>query len=496
MKIVLHVQHTRLVAYSLGRSRCNSIATFHNSEWQNGGEPLELKEPETKEPETKEPDTKESDTKEQDTKEHEPEIKKSDKQEQDRSGVKEFSRFLSLRHDAEIIVLLDLQDEQIHLENIPRVGKRDQKSLLLHHQRKLFGQSQYTSGCVGISNDNSADSRITVTLIGLPANPENHGWLGIIDSLSVKVRSFHWMSLLLFPLAETACTVAHLLLVIARIDAGDDRIIAFRGNQLLISRRLGKLAGPDSVVTDLAPQVSQTVAYLGSMTELTGSAFTVEKEVSTVALGAYSSSEIDNVDLMLKGLGYASVVRIPEARLGEGAAGGTLAPKSVAEALAYSVTKKRAFLYSLISRGERFLQRRIRHVMYAVCIFLVATAAVATAASRQVIAEYQKLSTVASEVEAMATDIRHNNHQPEWSDQYPIDGIRESMVHVAAIDRADNSAPFHFLVSLSRQLTAHPTIELSSVKWLDLGLNADVSNEIGGNNAQNIDGMELSLIHI
>ena len=61
---------------------------------------------------------------------------------------------------------------------------------------------------------------------------------------------------------------------------------------------------------------------------------------------------------------------------------------------------------------------------------------------------------------------------------------------MATMDKVDNHAPFHFLVSLSKQLTSHPNIELSSIKWvaMDAGHDIDVHSE----KSHDVDGVEAS----
>ena len=384
------------------------------------------------------------------------------------SGIERFRKFLEQHRHTQFVVVLDLEAEQLHLQQIPRMSGRDQNSILRHHQRKLFGESLYTSAIVG-NRKTHAESRLGVSLIGLPADYNECVWLTELSDANPIVRSFHWMSLLIYPLAEAAGMASTLTVFIIRMSAGDDRIMGFVGRQPLICRRLGEQSGTISQTDEcgalLADQLQQTFAYLERETEIVGLQAFDEKSVSVVSVGDLTAEEKQAIDQQLDVLGISPVQSMPASSLTKGASAESV---TVAVVMATSVLSGKSYSYSLISRGVRYLERRLRHAMVACSISLIFSAAMASAAVRYVEADLGQLELMADQVEVQALTLRQAHAHPEWSDQYAIEAIREAVVHVNAIEVANQSTPFHFLASLSEHLTRHPAIELKSIQWADI----------------------------
>ena len=226
------------------------------------------------------------------------------------SDVERFRQFLEQHRHTEFVVVLDLEGEQLHLQQIPRMSGRDQNSILRHHQRKLFGDSLYTSAIVG-NRKTHAEARLGVSLIGLPAEYSECVWLTELADVNPMVRSFHWMSLLIYPLADATGMASTLTVFVIRMQAGDDRIMGFAGRQPLICCRLGEPSGTvsqtDESGTLLADQLQQTFAYLERETESVGLQAFDEKSVSVVALGDFTTEERQAIDQQLNVLGISPV---------------------------------------------------------------------------------------------------------------------------------------------------------------------------------------------
>ena len=392
------------------------------------------------------------------------------------SDVERFRQFLEQHRHTEFVVVLDLEGEQLHLQQIPRMSGRDQNSILRHHQRKLFGDSLYTSAIVG-NRKTHAEARLGVSLIGLPAEYSECVWLTELADVNPMVRSFHWMSLLIYPLADATGMASTLTVFVIRMQAGDDRIMGFAGRQPLICRRLGEPSGTvsqtDESGTLLADQLQQTFAYLERETESVGLQAYDEKSVSVVALGDFTTEERQAIDQQLNVLGISPGQSMPASSLKKSAGAESA---SVAELMATSVLRGKSYSYSLIVRGARYLERRLRHAMVACGISLIFSAAMASAAARYVEADLGQLELMANQVEVQALTLRQAHAHPEWSDQYAIEAIREAVGHVNAIEMASQSTPFHFLASLSEHLTRHPAIELKSIQWA--GIDSEKHNDI------------------
>ena len=401
-------------------------------------------------------------------------------------GVADFKQFLQEHHHTEFVVVLDLEAEQFHLQKIPRMNRRDQKSILQHHQRKHYGDTQYASGIVS-NRKNPAEGRLGVTLIGLPADIEECVWLTQLADTRANVRSFHWMSLLIYPLANTAGLTSNLTVFIVRLSVGDDRIMVFEDGQPLICRRLAEQlvaaspldeSGADECATDesgtmLADQLRQTFAYLETQVEPAGMPVFSDNSMVVVAVGDLTVAEQEAIDRQLDVLGMNPMQVVSLSSLTDDSA---VVSGTVAEVMAKSVLKTKSYRYSLIFRGAKFLERKLRHAMYACSISMFLGAAVASAAARYIEGDYSGLESMAVQIEGQALQLRQASLHPEWSDQYAIEAIRESVVHVNAIEVVNQSTPFHFLASLSEHLTRHPAIELKSIRWT--GVDAEVINEV------------------
>lgn len=399
-------------------------------------------------------------------------------------GIEDFKQFLQQHRHTEFVVVLDLEGEQLHLQKIPRMSRRDQKAILQHHQRKLYGDTPYASGIVDKRNDHT-EARLGVTLIGLPADIDSCVWLTQLADAGAVVRSFHWMSLLVFPLADAAGIASTLTVFIVRLGLGDDRIIAFGGRRPLICRRLAEQTTAASQVdesgTMLAGQLMQTFAYLESQLDSEGLQVPNEVSMSVLAIGGLTPVERKAIDQQLGAMGINPIQSVSLSSLvngsaTEGSAATSSATDSVAEVIALSVLRRKSTAYSLVLRGTRFLERRLRHSIYACCIGLVMGAAVASASARYVESDLSRLEFLATQVEEQAMQLRQVHSHPAWSEQYAIEAIKESVAHVNAIEVANQSTPFHFLAALSEHLTRHPTIELQSIKWS--GVNAEKINEV------------------
>jgi hypothetical protein len=403
-----------------------------------------------------------------------------------KTGVEEFKRYLLQHREAGFVILLDHGDEQYYWHGIARMQRTDQQAVLRNQQNKLFGDSPYVSSIVDNSKSPSV-TRLGVAHIGRPADTSACAWLTEIERADSYVKSFHWMSLLAYacvkacikPMSKMSSTLkvasAAVTIAIVRIDTNDDRVMAFRSNSPLICRRVGSHP-PGTVIPSqtgqvLADHLQQTISYLTDMadnavgTVATESA-TFNSAVRVVVVGRFNPDEIDAVQSKCSDSGIPDVAIVPASTLVKILAKKGIASDSVIELLMQSVLRRGEYRYSFIFRGARYVQRKVRHALYAASISLLFGAVAVSAGSRHIENEMQSLKYLASDLEEKSSQLRQVNQHPEWSTRYPVDAIRESASALKAVEAsADEVAPLHFIVSVSEQLTRYPEISLLSVSW-------------------------------
>lgn len=401
-------------------------------------------------------------------------------------GIEDFRQYLRQHGGAGFIVLLDPGDEQYYWQEIPRMKRRDQRAVLGNQRKKLFGNSLYASSIVEDQQSNT-DTRVGVAHTGLPVDAKACVWLAELDRAGSYVRSYHWMSLLVYhcvnacikpTVASASAPVASavaLTIAIVRLDSSDDRVMAFRGSLPLICRRVSfrspGAVEQESAGTALVDHLQQTLSYLANLADTAVGVVTTESTTSgsairVVVAGGFSSAETDAIQSHCNEAGDLNVTLVPASTLVNQLSKKETASGSVTEQLMRSVIQRRAFTYSLILRGARYVQRTVRHVLYATSVSFLFGAVAVSAASRHIGNELQSLTFLATSMEEQSSQLRHAYRHPEWSSQYSVDAVRESIGHVRAVEAAiDEVAPLYFVVSVSEQLTQYPEIDLLSVSW-------------------------------
>lgn len=387
-------------------------------------------------------------------------------------GLTDFADFLHASQSDEFTVVLDFEVEQLQLQHIPRVGRRDQASLLGRQRRSLFGAARFAGSYVV---DGIKGTRRTVIHYGMPVDACDNPWLLSVDQSGVRVSSVHWLSMLIGPRVSPGHKDDLVRVVLLRLTPADDRVLVLHGRQPLMVRRIAAMGvdGNSETLANtggdaLADQVVQTIAYLDSVPELKTKDGVVLSPDSIVVIGAFTTAEVDAVQNIL---GISSdrtrywdpaSEKLVNSRLTDL---DNTERHSMQEAVVRTVLQRAGFTGSLVFRGAVHLQRQVRHAMVAAGISLLMGGAVALAASRHIDREIEDLVSFAASIDAKAIDVKKANAHPQWSTEYTIDAIRESVTYLDALNTINQATPFHFVVSLSEQLTQHPEVVLQSVEW-------------------------------
>lgn len=428
------------------------------------------------------------------------------------AGISEFRRYLRRYRRSTYVVLLDLGEEQFHWKEVPRMGRRDQKALVRSQQRKLFGATPFVSGIVD-SQISPGNARLDVVHTGLSADIDECIWLTELGYAGSHVRSFHWMSLLVYavvrpfvaPADATHNAANGLTIVIVRIDSGDDRIMAFRGSLPLISRQVSSQTRGAEITgapgQALSEQLQQTVSYLANLADTTSGQVAADSRTTVAIAGSFAAAELEVMEqqcaaselevivIPVSQLTTNAVLRSARKEKATGKAATVISPVSgtFTAPLMRSVFRRKAHSYSLIFRSAGYVQRTVRHVLYGLSISLCVGAAIASAASRHIGQEMQSLVVLANEIEAQSRQLRDVEERPDWSSQYSVDAVDETIGHLRVIESADNEiTPLHFIATVSEQLTRYPEIELMSVNWTsdDKLFKAISGTGVGGSGSQ------------
>jgi hypothetical protein len=410
-------------------------------------------------------------------------------------GLSNFVAFLRAHKSDEFIAVLDYEAEQLQVQHIPRVGRRDQASLLARQRRSHFGASTFA---VSYVMEGDTGNRRTVVHYGLPADASDNPWLRAVDQSGVRVRSVHWVSLLPGPQVRSGRKDSSVKVVLLRLRSGDDRVLVLRGRQLLMVRRIAATnASSDSQVNaagaELADQVVQTVAYLDSAPELktpqSGGGVSPD---SMAVFGSFTSDEVEAVQQKLGISSDRTLYYDPESESLNNHLPDAERPEyhSIQEAVVRSVLRRAGFSGSIVFRGAVHLQRQLRYAMIATGISLLMGGAVALAASRHIEGDMSELVSFAASIDSKAIDIKKANAHPEWSAEYPIDAIKESVTYLNALNTINQATPFHFVVSLSEQLTQHPEVMLQSIEWSSAAENQSGPSEVSTGGANESDSNE------
>jgi hypothetical protein len=410
-------------------------------------------------------------------------------------GLSNFVAFLRAHKSDEFIAVLDYEAEQLQVQHIPRVGRRDQASLLARQRRSHFGASTFAASTV---MEEGYGTRRTAIHYGLPADACDKPWLRAVDQSGVRVRSVHWLSLLPGPLVSSGRKDSSVKVVLLRLRSGDDRVLVLHGRQPLMVRRIAATnASSDSQVNaagaELADQVAQTVAYLDSAPELktpqSGGGVSPD---SMAVFGSFTSDEVEAVQQKLGISSDRTLYYDPESESLNNHLPDAERPEyhSIQEAVVRSVLRRAGFSGSIVFRGAVHLQRQLRHAMIATGISLLMGGAVALAASRHIEGDMSELVSFAASIDSKAIDIKKANAHPEWSAEYPIDAIKESVTYLNALNTINQATPFHFVVSLSEQLTQHPEVMLQSIEWSSAAENQSGPSEASTGGANESDSNE------
>jgi hypothetical protein len=181
------------------------------------------------------------------------------------AGTAEFERYMGHMEPAPMHIFTDVAEEDIRLDTIPHVGRRDRDAIVARKLAQIFRNTPYRYAQVeGREADGRRDDRVMYTAI---TNPEVlRPWLDVLERLRVPLAGIHSTAVLSgVLLQELDLHFPHALLVTIS-PGGFMRQTYFREREIRFSRLTPiDLGEGQTLGTMIAEETTRTWQYLDSL---------------------------------------------------------------------------------------------------------------------------------------------------------------------------------------------------------------------------------------
>lgn len=415
----------------------------------------------------------------------------------DLDGLPEDLRpYLKHARQSEFNLLIDLPEEECHLESFTTISRRDQKHLIAKIQNKRFENALLTKADVTGSGMNQ--SKLSLLLSGIAKHKICADLIRLLDQLEICVRAVHSPLTLTSALAKLSRSSKGACLFVIPLQ-GCYRLIACIDSFVFFNRRIDvpyESRGADFKAeqkekSDLLKScLTETLVYLQRQhmegwdtpvlivpdRALATSCFKdVFKQMADSDLvsevRSYQSVSVADSDL-IQGQKQESKLNAPDSDLpfNDWSATALLAAAASSCGNGYARRKHRA----------AYTTRKIRNVSAALALCGICGAVSSVAVAHKLTTQYEELmATYSQSTVALQNTVAEYDSASENIYEYSVEAVRQAMVTGRLIEMGTLHTPIEFLNELAENVHENAGVSISSVEWeVEDLLNADSLTEM------------------
>jgi hypothetical protein len=181
------------------------------------------------------------------------------------AGVAEFERYVGHMEPSPVHIFTDVAEEDIRLDTVPHVGKRDRDAIVARKLNQVFRSTPYRYAQLqGREVDGRRDDRVMYTAI---TNPEVlRPWLEVLERAQVPLAGIHSMAVFSGVLLEELDLAFPHTLLVTLSPGGFMRQTYFREREIRFSRLTPiDLGEGQTLGTMMAEETTRTWQYLDSL---------------------------------------------------------------------------------------------------------------------------------------------------------------------------------------------------------------------------------------
>ena len=359
------------------------------------------------------------------------------------------------RH-TEFNLLIDLAEEECHLESFKTVGRRDQKHLIAKMKNKRFENALLSkAGVMGSGRS------VSLLLSGVAKHKICADLISQFEQSGVCIRAIHSPLTLTSALTKLSHTSKGPCLFVIPLN-GCYRLLACVGSFVIFNRRIvtpqnlanGKLSS-DRVAKNemLRASLTETLIYLQRQQ--------IEGWNTPCLIVPGSSLVTDCLKDVFKSMADSGLVS--EIR--------DLQPVSEQRLKSVSLTAEEILVaaachcgngYATKTHRSSYTTRKVRNVCAALALCSAGGAVSTVAVARKLTDQYEALSaTYRQSALALKNTVSENNPLHEYS----VEAVRQAMVTVKLIELESSQSPVKFLHELAENVQLVPGVSVSSVQW-------------------------------
>jgi hypothetical protein len=186
------------------------------------------------------------------------------------AGIAEFERYVGHMEPAPVHIFTDLAEEDIRLDSVPHVGRRDRDAILARKLAQIFRNTPYRYAEVqGREADGRRDDRVMYTAI---TNPEVlRPWLEVLERLRLPLAGIHSTAVFSRVLLEELDLAFPHALLVTLSPGGFMRQTYFRDREIRFSRLTPiDLGAGQTLGGMIAEETTRTWQYLDSLRHFGG----------------------------------------------------------------------------------------------------------------------------------------------------------------------------------------------------------------------------------
>ncbi len=364
----------------------------------------------------------------------------------------ELSVYLLANNRAVFDLIIDLAEEECHLEPLPSIGRQDKKHYMTRMRDKYFATSLLSMASAKQVAKKSEESDV-VLIAGISHSVLCERLLEKLHGSESIVKAIH-SPVTLVPKVCQSLGLTGAQLMVLHLDKKLYRLLACVNGFVVMNRRVEISESTDEGLSDaLLTSIGETLVYIDRKA-IPGWASPVVSLVKSDSDDSFSS-------VLKSALGAAAKFEFRHVFPNEG---GRISVKpysgeSAVQLLA-SVVDRGGCGYEQLEHRKFYNARKVRHVCFAISLSLfggaLSSAALATKAADQstgLTERYGRSITLAS------ANLNHNDHAP------PVEAVRQAMVTSKLAEIRTQETPVEFLSQLSSVVGNHPTVSIAAISW-------------------------------